>query len=200
MRAPLPAGAGGQVPETGEGRRESVPERPSWCRGAPRRGGSIFRSRPWDGGRLRWTEHLTGTAPVAAASVGQVPPPLVMVPAATILPDAPARRPEGGFGEAQRGFVRPLTAVVPTVIVGPRVDGDRSLEVQIGPAGPERLEDFGRLWRSVQEHHAQVAPQLTAVRPFRTADASWEVRRPHYVAWLAERDTFALVAEHDGAT
>ena len=58
--------------------------------------------------------------------------------------------------------------------------------------GQEVLPRLEPLWLSLHRHHAEVAPQLGAVRA--PAD-SWAMRRTDYETWLAAGDSFVVVAE-----
>jgi GNAT superfamily N-acetyltransferase len=51
------------------------------------------------------------------------------------------------------------------------------------------------LWSALREHHGSVAPDLGATRE---RAASWERRRAQYQGWLAEPDSFLLLAERAG--
>lgn len=64
--------------------------------------------------------------------------------------------------------------------------------ISIHCAGPEIVPLLEPLWLSLHRHHAEIAPQLGAVRA--PAD-SWEMRRADYAAWLAAGDSFVVVAE-----
>ena len=59
---------------------------------------------------------------------------------------------------------------------------------------PSELELVAPVWASLLEHHGEVEPRL----PTRPASQSWPMRRRDYERWLAEPDSFALVAEEDG--
>jgi ribosomal protein S18 acetylase RimI-like enzyme len=68
--------------------------------------------------------------------------------------------------------------------------------LEIVRAGEERKDDLRPLWESLSQHHAEVAPQLTAVGERRAPEDSWAVRRALYKGLFAEPDTFVLIAEH----
>ena len=70
-------------------------------------------------------------------------------------------------------------------------------DLAIVRVGPERLDDLEPLWTELSRHHAKVAPELTRIGPLRASTDSWRIRRELYEAWLAERGSFALLAEHD---
>ncbi len=57
------------------------------------------------------------------------------------------------------------------------------------------LEAVEPLWNALREHHAGVAPDLGATRE---RASSWELRRAQYEGWLAEPDSFLLLAERAG--
>jgi GNAT superfamily N-acetyltransferase len=61
--------------------------------------------------------------------------------------------------------------------------------------GVERLDDLQPLWESLSAHHAEVAPELTALGPLREPEDSWRVRRAIYEELLAEPGAFVLLAE-----
>jgi hypothetical protein len=63
-------------------------------------------------------------------------------------------------------------------------------DVTIARISPFELERLEPLWRSVHEHHQQVAPDLG---PYVDSATSWRVRREQYRAYLTGGG-FALVA------
>ncbi len=63
------------------------------------------------------------------------------------------------------------------------------------PAGLERLDALGPLWKALQAHHASVAPQFGPIRP---PEESWARRRHLYEAWLEAGEAFVLIAEEHG--
>src|SRR5262245_15780723 len=69
---------------------------------------------------------------------------------------------------------------------------------RIALAGVEALQRIEPLTRSLHDHHMTVDPAIPGI-PLRDTDGWWAVRRERYVAWLAEPDSFLLVAEDDGA-
>lgn len=69
-------------------------------------------------------------------------------------------------------------------------------ELSIRRIDRSELELVEPLWNALREHHASVAPDLGAPRE---RGASWERRRAQYERWLAEPDSFVLLAERDGA-
>jgi GNAT superfamily N-acetyltransferase len=70
--------------------------------------------------------------------------------------------------------------------------------MEIVRAGSERIGDLQPLWESLHEHHATIAPHLEELGPVRAAAESWAVRRALYEEWLAEPDSFILLAESEG--
>jgi GNAT superfamily N-acetyltransferase len=60
------------------------------------------------------------------------------------------------------------------------------------------LELLEPLWGALQEHHAAVLPKLASGLPARSAAESWPRRRARYEAWLADGESFFLLAEHEG--
>src|SRR5262245_55485240 len=68
---------------------------------------------------------------------------------------------------------------------------------RIALAGVEALPRIEPLTRSLHEHHRTVDPDIAGV-PLRDTDEWWAVRRERYRAWLAESDTFLLVADDGG--
>src|SRR5262245_30977621 len=68
---------------------------------------------------------------------------------------------------------------------------------RIALAGVEALQRIEPLTRSLHDHHMTVDPAIPGI-PLRDTDGWWAVRRERYVAWLAEPDSFLLVAEDDG--
>jgi len=55
---------------------------------------------------------------------------------------------------------------------------------------PARLDELEPLWRALLVRHAEVWTRL----PMRSAEETWERRRHQYEGWLADDDSFALVA------
>jgi ribosomal protein S18 acetylase RimI-like enzyme len=74
--------------------------------------------------------------------------------------------------------------------------------VEIVRAGAERIPDLQPLWQSLSRHHAQVAPELTAVLGEPRPDAeSWAVRRVLYEATgdrVAQLGMLAVLPGHRG--
>jgi ribosomal protein S18 acetylase RimI-like enzyme len=66
----------------------------------------------------------------------------------------------------------------------------------VSVAGPERLRDIEHLTRSLHTHHATVDPAIPGIPP-RDEDTWWAVRSGRYAAWLAEPNSFLLIAEDD---
>jgi GNAT superfamily N-acetyltransferase len=72
----------------------------------------------------------------------------------------------------------------------------------MGGADPElryadsvaELDALEPLWNALQEHHSRITPELAAGTPRRTAAEAWERRRAKYERWLAQPDSFYVVA------
>ena len=72
-------------------------------------------------------------------------------------------------------------------------------EVTVSVAGRESIDRLRELWISLSRHHAAVAPELEQVfGDVRSEEDSWAVRRGLYEEWLAEPDSFVLLAETGG--
>jgi GNAT superfamily N-acetyltransferase len=72
-------------------------------------------------------------------------------------------------------------------------------EVEIVEVGVERLDDVESLWRSMHEHHAEVAGEVRNVAPFRRAEDSWQRRRGEFERWMHAGDAWLLIAEREGS-
>lgn len=59
------------------------------------------------------------------------------------------------------------------------------------------LDSIEPLWNALQAHHARITPRL-GPRPPRELGDAWRVRRSKYVSWLADPETFFVVAEVGG--
>jgi ribosomal protein S18 acetylase RimI-like enzyme len=66
--------------------------------------------------------------------------------------------------------------------------------VRIVLAGLERIPDLEPLTRSLHAHHLTVDPNIPGIPP-RDADDWWTIRRARYEGWLAEPESFLLVAD-----
>jgi len=55
------------------------------------------------------------------------------------------------------------------------------------------------IWNALQAHHVEVTPDLGADTPKRSLADSWRIRRSKYERWLADPDTFFVLAERNGA-
>lgn len=51
------------------------------------------------------------------------------------------------------------------------------------------------LWNALQEHHAQLVPNLGGSTPKREPADSWRLRRAKYERWLQDAEAFFVVAE-----
>jgi GNAT superfamily N-acetyltransferase len=72
-------------------------------------------------------------------------------------------------------------------------------EVEIVEAGMNRLGDVEELWRSMHEHHADVAGEVSDVAAFRQAADAWRRRHAEFERWMVEGDAWLLIAERDGS-
>jgi ribosomal protein S18 acetylase RimI-like enzyme len=68
---------------------------------------------------------------------------------------------------------------------------------RIALAGADRIADLEPLTRALHEHHLTVDPAIPQIPP-RDADAWWAIRRVRYETWLAEPESFLLIAEDGG--
>jgi ribosomal protein S18 acetylase RimI-like enzyme len=66
---------------------------------------------------------------------------------------------------------------------------------EIRRIGVSELELLEPLWNALREHHSSVTPELGAPRSRRE---SWLRRRRQYQTWLANPDSFLLLAERQG--
>ncbi|HWA52557.1 MAG TPA: GNAT family N-acetyltransferase, partial [Solirubrobacterales bacterium] len=75
-----------------------------------------------------------------------------------------------------------------------------------GPAGlslrrsndPAELDQLEPLWNALQHHHVEVTPDLGPRTRERTDQEAWRIRRAKYERWLADPDSFFVVAALDG--
>jgi RimJ/RimL family protein N-acetyltransferase len=63
---------------------------------------------------------------------------------------------------------------------------------------PAELDQLGPLWNALQEHHAEVTPELGPRTPERTLAEAQRIRLAKYERWLDDPDTFFIVAAVDG--
>ena len=84
-----------------------------------------------------------------------------------------------------------------TAAVVERAAADRPDAVAIVRAGRERIDDLERLWRTLHEHHASLAPTLGGLSA-RSVEDSWTRRRARYEVWLEDPEAFVLMAERVG--
>src|SRR6476661_747471 len=68
------------------------------------------------------------------------------------------------------------------------------MAARIALAGIDQLSRIEPLTRALHDHHRTVDPAIPGV-PLRDTDAWWSVRRDRYRAWLAEPDTFLVIAD-----
>jgi GNAT superfamily N-acetyltransferase len=66
--------------------------------------------------------------------------------------------------------------------------------VTIERSGVKALDELRPLWQALLERHAEVWSLL----PQRTEPDSWARRKREYERWLADEDSFVLVARRDG--
>lgn len=59
----------------------------------------------------------------------------------------------------------------------------------------DRLSALEPLWNALQEHHAELTPNLGGHAPKRELADSWRRRRAKYERWLEDPETFFVVAE-----
>ncbi len=57
------------------------------------------------------------------------------------------------------------------------------------------LDAVEPLWNALQEHHAEISPDLGSGAPKREAAEAWRIRRGKYERWLKDPDTFFVIAE-----
>lgn len=63
----------------------------------------------------------------------------------------------------------------------------------------ENLDALEPLWNALQLHHAEVTPQLDPqTRKRDDLGEAWRIRRGKYERWLADPETFFVVAEDKG--
>jgi len=66
--------------------------------------------------------------------------------------------------------------------------------VTVERVSPPGLDELRPLWEALLVRHAEV----WAVLPQRPAGETWERRRRQYEGWLADEDSFVLLARRDG--
>ncbi|CDO05710.1 GNAT family N-acetyltransferase [Mycolicibacterium cosmeticum] len=67
-------------------------------------------------------------------------------------------------------------------------------EIELRFTGAEALDALEPLWLTLHHHHTQVATAAV----FQDDATSWAARRAAYRRWLAEDDSFIVLAERDG--
>lgn len=72
-------------------------------------------------------------------------------------------------------------------------------DVAIVRAGADRIEEIGKLYAALHDHHVTIAPDVAGLPP-RSRQESWRRRRERYEEWLARRDAFLLLAQAHEAT
>lgn len=61
--------------------------------------------------------------------------------------------------------------------------------------GPDDVEELADLWGALHQQRALIAPHLDDIIGAVDIDESWRRRRAQYVAWMAEPETLAVLAE-----
>jgi RimJ/RimL family protein N-acetyltransferase len=77
----------------------------------------------------------------------------------------------------------------------PQPGGGLSLRYANAVADLDALEP---VWNALQDHHAEITPELGPGTPPRSSADAWRIRRSKYERWLGDSDTFFVVAEADG--
>lgn len=60
------------------------------------------------------------------------------------------------------------------------------------------LDAVEPLWNALQEHHSRITPELGPHTPKRELADAWRLRRSKYERWLADPETFFVIAEDAG--
>ena len=68
-------------------------------------------------------------------------------------------------------------------------------EIRLVNASPDRLDDVKPLWFMLHRNHVAVADDRRG--PVRSDEESWQIKRAWYEEWLAEEESFLLLAEID---
>ncbi len=64
--------------------------------------------------------------------------------------------------------------------------------------GSHEVEELADLWGALHQQHTVTASHLEDIIGAVSLDESWRRRRAQYLAWLADPDTMAILAEHEG--
>ncbi len=64
-------------------------------------------------------------------------------------------------------------------------------------ASVAELDALEPLWGALHAHNAEISPSLGPATPARADEDSWPKRRAKYERWLADPETFFIVAEVD---
>lgn len=72
--------------------------------------------------------------------------------------------------------------------------GGSEIELRYAHSATE-LDSLEPLWNALQEHHAQISPELDPQTPKRTLADAWRVRRSKYLRWLEDPEAFFVIAE-----
>ena len=67
-------------------------------------------------------------------------------------------------------------------------------DVAIVRAGADRIEEIGKLYATLHDHHVTIAPKVAGLPP-RSQQESWRRRRERYQEWLSPTDAFLLLAQ-----
>jgi RimJ/RimL family protein N-acetyltransferase len=65
-------------------------------------------------------------------------------------------------------------------------------------AAAANLDALEPVWNALQEHHVEVTPSLGSHGSKRELPEAWRIRRAKYERWLANPDTFFVIAEAEG--
>jgi ribosomal protein S18 acetylase RimI-like enzyme len=69
-------------------------------------------------------------------------------------------------------------------------------DIRLVKAPSDRLDDVKPLWFMLHRQHVAVADDRRG--PVRSDEESWRIKRRWYEDWLADEDSFLLLAEMDG--
>ncbi len=64
--------------------------------------------------------------------------------------------------------------------------------------GAHEVEELADLWGALHQQHTVTTPHLADIISAVSLEESWRRRRAQYVAWLADPDTMAILAESGG--
>jgi GNAT superfamily N-acetyltransferase len=63
--------------------------------------------------------------------------------------------------------------------------------------GVEEIDIVEPMWKTLQEHHVRITPELDPRTPGRDLADAWRMRRSKYVRWLEDPEAFFVVAEEE---